>query len=111
MARPKIEINGEEVEKLATFGMTNREIGEFVGASEATIGRRFASETRKGRASLDKSLRRNQTEVALSGNVTMLIWLGKNMLDQSDKQEIRGSEEAPLVLKIVRASHAANSDQ
>jgi len=88
MARPKIPVDGAEVEKLASFGLTNREIGEMFGASEATIGRRFASETRKGRASLHKSLRRKQTEVALSGNVTMLIWLGKNMLGQMDRQQV-----------------------
>ena len=29
-------------------------------------------------------LRRKQIEVAMSGNHTMLIWLGKNMLGQSD---------------------------
>lgn len=88
MARPKIELDAAQIESLASFGLTNREIGEFLGASEATIGRRFASETRKGRAALHKSLRRKQTEVALSGNVTMLIWLGKNMLGQTDRQQV-----------------------
>jgi len=30
-------------------------------------------------------LKRKQVEVALAGNTTMLIWLGKQYLDQSDK--------------------------
>ena len=33
-------------------------------------------------------LSRKQVEVAMSGNVTMLIWLGKQWLDQKDRQEI-----------------------
>jgi len=31
------------------------------------------------------SLRRNQWKLAQDGNATMLVWLGKNMLDQTDK--------------------------
>ena len=29
-----------------------------------------------------------QVTIALEGNVTMLIWLGKNMLSQVDKNEV-----------------------
>lgn len=35
------------------------------------------------------ALRRRQFEVALEGNPTMLIWLGKQMLGQADKAEQR----------------------
>ena len=42
----------------------------------------------KGRANLKKRLRKAQLDAALSGNSTMLIWLGKQMLGQVDKQEI-----------------------
>jgi hypothetical protein len=34
------------------------------------------------------SLRRYQWKLAESGNATMLIWLGKQYLDQADKQEL-----------------------
>jgi hypothetical protein len=34
------------------------------------------------------SLRRQQIETAKKGNVSMLIWLGKQLLDQSDKRVI-----------------------
>ena len=34
------------------------------------------------------SLRRTQWKTATGGNPTMQIWLGKNMLGQTDKQEI-----------------------
>ncbi len=110
MARPKANIDGAEVEKLASFGLTNREIGEVVGASEATIGRRFASETTKGRGNLKKSLRRKQVELALGGNATMLIWLGKNYLDQKDKQELSGDGDKPIVHSIVKGYVTINPD-
>ncbi len=35
------------------------------------------------------ALRRRQFEIALEGNPTMLIWLGKQMLGQADKAEQR----------------------
>jgi hypothetical protein len=34
------------------------------------------------------SLRRKQLEVALGGNIVMLIWLGKQMLGQIEKTQI-----------------------
>jgi len=33
------------------------------------------------------NIRKKQYDVAMSGNVSMLIWMGKNELGQSDKQE------------------------
>lgn len=43
-----------------------------------------------------KSLRRKQFEVAMSGNCTMLIWLGKQYLDQSDKSHITNDSTEKL---------------
>lgn len=37
------------------------------------------------------SLRGKQFAVAMTGNPTMLIWLGKNMLGQKDQVEVGGS--------------------
>jgi hypothetical protein len=41
----------------------------------------------KGRNNLRASLRRWQLESAKKGNVAMLIWLGKQILQQTDKIE------------------------
>ena len=41
----------------------------------------------KAEAELKISLRTKQVEMALDGNVTMLIWLGKQMLGQKEKLE------------------------
>jgi len=39
------------------------------------------------------NLRKKQYEVAMQGNVTMLVWLGKQMLGQSDKIEVDDNYE------------------
>jgi hypothetical protein len=49
----------------------------------------------KGRDDLKQSLRRSQIRLALSGNAVMLIWLGKNILGQSDTP-INSEANAPL---------------
>lgn len=40
------------------------------------------------------ALRRKQWEIALEGNVTMLIWLGKNTLGQADAVPAQAANEA-----------------
>ena len=42
----------------------------------------------KGRATLKRRLRRKQLELALEGDKTMLIWLGKQMLGQVDTPKV-----------------------
>ena len=89
MARPKkYEIDGKQVEQLASFGCTNKEIASFFGCSADLIEKSYSEFLTKGRANLKKRLRKAQLDTALSGNSTMLIWLGKQMLGQVDKQEI-----------------------
>jgi hypothetical protein len=86
MARPPkwTSIPAEKVQQLAEIGCTNIEIGDFFGVSGETIGRRFADVLTKGRAATKARLRTLQLKAANAGNVTMLIFLGKNMLGQAD---------------------------
>jgi len=41
-------------------------------------------------------LAQKQVEVAMAGNVSMLIWLGKNLLGQSDTPHIKDEEQNEL---------------
>jgi hypothetical protein len=88
MARPLIEIDPEEVKKLAQLGCKTEEIADFLKVSVDTIDRRFAEELAKGRADLKMSLRRMQIQAAQRGNVAMMIWLGKQLLGQIDRAQI-----------------------
>ncbi len=88
MARPKKDIEPWQVYKLARIGCTDVEIGVILGCSQDTLTRRFAEFLRKGREKMHMSLRRMQYRAAQQGNVTMMIWLGKQYLKQSDKIDV-----------------------
>jgi|TARA_B100000965_G_scaffold405547_1_gene440021 hypothetical protein len=73
--------------KLATLHCTYKEIASVVGTSETTLEKRYSGIIEKGRAEGKKSLRRAQMEKALAGDVRMLIWMGKQYLDQKDSPQ------------------------
>lgn len=85
MARPRKEINPDQVESLAAINCTVEEIASVLGCDKRTLERRFAATIKKGREQGRSSLRRMMWEKAKSGNVTMMIWLSKNLLGYSDK--------------------------
>lgn len=74
----------EDVYKLATLGSTDAEIALWFDMPLNTLRDNFRNIIEKGREDLKQRLRMAQIKLALSGNATMLIWLGKNMLGQSD---------------------------
>jgi hypothetical protein len=84
VGRDKKVIPQSEVEHFASLGCNDREIAEYFGISESTLRYNFSYELTNGRHQLKTSLRRAQLQTALSGNATLLIWLGKNILLQSD---------------------------
>jgi len=77
-------IDPKEVEKLASLGMKNSEIADWFGIDDSTLSYNFKQETIKGRLNLIRSLRQAQIKYALEGSNALLIWLGKNILGQSD---------------------------
>lgn len=112
MGRPKIEIDWDEFNKLCNMQCTLVEIAGWFDCSEDTIERRvkekyeitFAEHYKKKSAKGKISLRRKQTDIALNGNVTMLIWLGKQYLDQSDKREetLKTDDEKGLTINFSK---------
>ena len=83
------KIDPEQVEKLAMMGCKISEIAAFFDVNRKTIERNFGTILKKGKEKGKMSLRRKQYEVAMRGNVSMLIWLGKQMLDQCEKADIK----------------------
>lgn len=104
---PVIPIDWEQFDKLCALHCTLEEFANYFNCSIDTIedrvlkehGVRFSDYLRQKSGSGKISLRRKQYQTAMSGNVTMMIWLGKQWLGQSDKQEISGNEHNPIVLK------------
>lgn len=95
MARPRIDIDREQFEKLCGLQCTKEEIAGYFDCSEDTIDRwckreykdSFAVVFSKRRVPGKISLRRSQFRMAET-NPTMAIWLGKQYLGQTEKQEV-----------------------
>lgn len=66
------------------MGSKITEIADFFEVSHDTIERRFASILRKGQALRKMKIRQYQMQAAARGNATILVWLGKQYLGQSD---------------------------
>ena len=97
MARPKkYHIDTEQLQKLAKLGCTNKEMGDFFGCSADLLEKSYSEFLTKGRAEQKMRLRQLQWKSAENGNVTMQIFLGKNILGQQDKLEENQLDE-PLV--------------
>ena len=87
MARPIKKINKDLLRELSGLNCSYAEMSRLVGVAESTLTRRYAQVIKEGRESVKTSLKRKQFEVAMDGNVGMLIWLGKNLLNQKENIE------------------------
>ena len=91
--RPRLEIDWEKLDKMCAIHCTKREIADVLGISEDTIDRRcreeydcsFAVYYKKHASQGNMSLRRQQFQTAMKGNPSLLIWLGKQILGQTDQ--------------------------
>ncbi len=94
MARPKkYNIDEKQVERLASFGCTNTEIASFFGCSKDLISKSYSTNITKGRDQGKMRLRKAMWNNAINNNNTaMQIWLSKQVLGMSDKQEVKTME-------------------
>jgi len=96
LGRPKLDIDGEQVTRLARLHCTMQEMADFFGCHRETLRENFSSQIDKGRSEGNISLRRKQWQMAVEkGNVVMLIWLGKQMLGQRN-EIIESDSNTPL---------------
>jgi hypothetical protein len=87
--RKPVQIDLIELEKLSSLHCTNEELADWFGVSIRTIETRrkrpeFAEAMQRGRSKGRISVRRAQMKMLESGNSTMGVWLGKQMLGQRD---------------------------
>lgn len=94
--RKRIEIDYATLDKLCSMQCTGEECAAILSINYDTLNAALKrdknggfSEYFKQKSAVGKmSLRRRQYEVARDGNPAMLIWLGKQWLNQSDKSEL-----------------------
>lgn len=81
----------EEVIKLAELHCTDTEIANYFGVNIDTLRNNFKQEMEQGRERTKQRIRASQISMATdtdNPNATMLIWLGKQMLNQRDNKDI-----------------------
>lgn len=112
MGRPRRKFDLEKVTVMASIGASPYEMASYFDCSTRVIQQRMTEDEedpvkgdflrayKKGFGEVKRSLRRCQIETALNGNPALLIWLGKNLLDQTDKidskQEISSKSEVKM---------------
>lgn len=108
MARPRKKINKKQFESLCAIQCTQEEICSVLDVSDKTLykwckenyNENFSVVFKQKREFGLMSLRRKQMESALNGNTTMQIFLGKNLLKQSDTPTLDEIKLKELDLKI-----------
>lgn len=91
---------------------TQDEICDVLGMSKQTLDlrvkergyRNFRDIFRQKRGMGKASLRRMQWKSAEGGNPTMLVWLGKQVLGQTDKHEVSGPDSGPVLISVTEES-------
>ena len=111
--RPRKIIDLKQVAKLAKICCTVEEIANILDLSKSTLdhNEEFLQVYKKNIDNGKMSLRRAQMELALKGNATMQIWLGKQYLGQKDKQEIEHSGEIDQTVIILPANSRMNNTE
>ena len=84
---------------LSSLGFTIMEIAKFFLVDESLIRRDYKDELRRGKEQMKLRLRQLQWKYAEQGNTSLLIFLGKNYLNQTDKQQVDMTGNLEAVLK------------
>ena len=104
--QPRQGLDATQIVFLASMGCPNEEIAAVVNCSVDTLNQYYAGEIDRGKMNGRARLRKIQWDAAMRGNSSMLIWLGKNLLKQSDTVEISGKDDGPVqrqqVLDVAR---------
>ena len=113
MARPRKEIDWPKFDALCRIHCTKEEICAVLDVDDRTLDRACKRDRNhcfdvlyKSLASEGKaSLRRKQMELALAGNPTMLIWMGKQQLGQRDSADVSiGADDDTLKALLTQAT-------
>lgn len=101
--RPKIELDWNLINGVLQFGARLLDCSELCKVSDDVIQSRIKEEfgitfteyRNRKMSSMRMKLLQKQFDVAMQGNIAMLIFLGKNHLGQADKIENKNIEVTP----------------
>ena len=109
ITKPLHQLDYKKLDAMCAIHCTGEECAAILGVDYDTLNRALKRDGNKGfseyfsqkGANGKMSLRRKQYDHAMGGNSTMLIWLGKQWLGQSDKVDQSDVEEAqPLTINF-----------
>lgn len=102
MGRPKINIDMDMVEKLASEGCTVDEIAAYFNVNKSTLYRRkkFKETYERGLEKCKLSVRRALYKKAMTGDTKALIFLSKNLLGMSDNPS-KEQDTQEQVIKVI----------
>lgn len=117
VGRPKKQMSDVEgiIYKLSKLHCTVSEISAVTGVARKILNTDYAELVDRGREDGKQTLRRYQWEQAEKGNVSMLIWLGKQVLQQRDKQPDEAAQvnynvfcnEVPIASGLIEVKPAS----
>lgn len=90
--RPKKELDERQIRELASIGCAMTEIAVVMDCHVDTLRDNYPKAISEGRENGKISLRKAQWKSALSGNVQMLIWLGRFYLQQREEMTLTSNE-------------------
>lgn len=105
VGRPDAIINWKQLDSLLQAGCSGAQIAGLMGIHPETLYdnvvrhkgvAHFSDYSQQMRARGDDLIRAKQFELAMKGNGTMLVWLGKNRLQQTDKVAHMGKDGKEL---------------
>ncbi len=110
LGAPEKEFNWKLLDSVLQFGARLIDCSDMLELSDDTIQRRikkehdctFSEYRNRKMSKMRMKLLQKQYDVAMKGNVSMLIWLGKNHLGQSDKidENIKSTHKVELAYKL-----------
>lgn len=101
MARPKLELNEEQVRLLASYGCTYEEMAAIFGCAKDTLTKNYTEIIDAGREDMKMCIRRERLKIALDPEhkqqATMLMFLSKVVLGEKEYAVIDDGAKAPKI--------------
>ena len=110
----RVDIDLDELAKLCALQCTDEELAAWFKVTTRTIERRrlepeFAAVMERGKAMGRISVRRLQMRLLEQGNATMGVWLGKQLLGQTD--QILHDIRPPIVIVMPGLTSTAQAQE
>ncbi|KKL16825.1 hypothetical protein LCGC14_2491670 [marine sediment metagenome] len=101
IGRPRLQLDEEQIINLAKINCTMIEIASVMKCSVDSLERNFADIIKRGQEEGKTSLRRHMWIAAEKGNITMQIWLSKQLLGMREPKTEEAKELANHIVKII----------